>query len=125
MHHLLLTVRLFFELLGLSGAEKLLRDEAAAEVAKITSSATQDEKARKRNKLSEEEKSQQNRDRNREHARNTRLRKKAYVAKVSKLVDELRLQKQYDVQVRNDCGQQIFHNVYVIVSIYFTPRRVQ
>lgn len=118
-------VRFFYECVKLSPVEKFLRDEAAAEVAKITSSTPQDEKARKRNKLTEEEKSQQNRDRNREHARNTRLRKKAYVAKVSKLVDELRLQKQYDVQVRNDCGQQIFHNVYIVLSTLLILHRAR
>lgn len=39
--------------------------------------------------MTTEEKAKANRDRNREHARNTRLRKKAYLEKLKKTVDEL------------------------------------
>ncbi|CAM9659726.1 unnamed protein product, partial [Discosporangium mesarthrocarpum] len=42
------------------------------------------EKKRKRAVLSKEERAKQNRDRNREHARNTRLRKKAFVEELKK-----------------------------------------
>lgn len=48
---------------------------------------------RKRKPLTADEKSKQNRDRNRDHAKNTRLRKKAYVIKLKELVDELTEQK--------------------------------
>lgn len=44
------------------------------------------EKKRKRAVLSKEERAKQNRDRNREHARNTRLRKKAFVEELKKQV---------------------------------------
>lgn len=45
-------------------------------------------------KLSAEEKARQSRDRNREHARNTRLRKKAYVQKLTDLVKDLTAEKE-------------------------------
>lgn len=47
------------------------------------------EKKRKRAVLSKEERAKQNRDRNREHARNTRLRKKAFVEELKKQVSLL------------------------------------
>lgn len=52
----------------------------------------------KRKGLSKEEKEKASRERNREHARNTRLRKKAYVAKLSQLV--LDLSSQQEIQAR-------------------------
>jgi len=52
----------------------------------------------KRKGVSKEEKEKLSRERNREHARNTRLRKKAYVANLSKLV--LELSSQQEVRVR-------------------------
>lgn len=48
---------------------------------------------RKRKLLTADEKTKQNRDRNRDHAKNTRLRKKAYVIKLKELVDQLTEQK--------------------------------
>ena len=48
---------------------------------------------RKRKLLTADEKTKQNRDRNRDHAKNTRLRKKAYVFKLKELVDQLTEQK--------------------------------
>lgn len=50
------------------------------------SAAEAAEKKRKRAVLSKEERAKQNRDRNREHARNTRLRKKAFVEELKKQV---------------------------------------
>jgi hypothetical protein len=44
---------------------------------------------RKRAAMSKEERAKQNRDRNREHARNTRLRKKAFVEELKRQVEEL------------------------------------
>ncbi|CAM9795798.1 unnamed protein product, partial [Hapterophycus canaliculatus] len=52
------------------------------------SAAEAAEKKRKRAVLSKEERAKQNRDRNREHARNTRLRKKAFVEELKKQVRE-------------------------------------
>lgn len=53
---------------------------------KAGSTADAAEKKRKRAVLSKEERAKQNRDRNREHARNTRLRKKAFVEELKKQV---------------------------------------
>ena len=77
--------------------EKQLRDAAAAEVAISTSNMAGEEVTygpdgkpiRKRKMLNPDEKATQNRDRNREHAKNTRLRKKAYVMKLKELVDQM------------------------------------
>ncbi|CAM9703175.1 unnamed protein product, partial [Phaeothamnion confervicola] len=57
-------------------------------------------KKRKRAALTKEERAKQNRDRNREHARNTRLRKKAYVEELKKQVEELFVAKQHVDQER-------------------------
>ena len=51
-------------------------------------------KKRKGANVSKADKDKANRDRNREHARNTRLRKKAYVAKLSQLVMDLSSQRE-------------------------------
>ncbi|GMI04162.1 hypothetical protein TrLO_g9536 [Triparma laevis f. longispina] len=60
--------------------EILLDEEKAKKIAEMG----KDEFA-----LSAEEKAQQSKDRNREHARSTRLRKKAYVLKLEELVEQL------------------------------------
>lgn len=81
--------------------EKVLREAAAAEVARQQVMASQNKEGSqdgrrgvKRKLLSAEEKAKQSRDRNREHARNTRLRKKAYVSKLTQLVEDLTKEKE-------------------------------
>ena len=76
--------------------EKKLREAAAAEVAALTK---KEQRGVKR-KLTPEERAQQNRDRNREHARNTRLRKKAYMNKLKDLVSQLRGEKEKEDEER-------------------------
>lgn len=61
------------------------------------SAAEAAEKKRKRAVLSKEERAKQNRDRNREHARNTRLRKKAFVEELKNKVGDLSLSGRYAV----------------------------
>ena len=51
------------------------------------------------------------RDRNREHAKNTRLRKKAYVLKLKELVDHLTQQKEIDDKERKILGSRIYDTV--------------
>ena len=50
--------------------------------------------------LTPQEKARQNRDRNREHARSTRLRKKAYVQKLKELVEGLHAERTEEVRKR-------------------------
>jgi len=50
--------------------------------------------------LTPEERAKQNRDRNREHARSTRLRKKAYMNKLKELVDGLHAERTEEVRKR-------------------------
>jgi hypothetical protein len=50
--------------------------------------------------LSPQERAKQNRDRNREHARSTRLRKKAYVQKLKELVDGLHAERAEEARQR-------------------------
>jgi len=62
----------------------------------ITSNDNEDETPaakRRRQNLNPEERAKQNRDRNREHARNTRLRKKAYVEELKRTLTELVAQR--------------------------------
>jgi hypothetical protein len=54
-----------------------------------------------------QERQQQNRDRNREHARSTRLRKKAYVAKLKELVEGLHAERTEEVRQRRIAIQSL------------------
>lgn len=84
--------------------------QAAALAAANDPAAAKAARAR-RATLTADERARQNRDRNREHARNTRLRKKAYVEELKRTLTELvsqrdaadlekRLEKQRDLEVR-------------------------
>jgi len=57
--------------------------------------------------MTPEERAQQNRDRNREHARSTRLRKKAYVAKLKELVETLHVERTEEVRQRRVAIQHL------------------
>lgn len=57
--------------------------------------------------LSTEERAKQNRDRNREHARSTRLRKKAYVQKLKELVEGLHAERSEEVRQRRVAIQHL------------------
>lgn len=57
--------------------------------------------------LTQEEKVKMNRDRNREHARSTRLRKKAYVSKLKELVDGLHVELSEDARKRRVASQHL------------------
>mmetsp|Transcript_25793 Transcript_25793/g.44030 ORF Transcript_25793/g.44030 Transcript_25793/m.44030 type:complete len:745 (-) Transcript_25793:272-2506(-) len=81
-------------------------DVSSASLAAANASAC-DKAARnaRRATLTQEERAKQNRDRNREHARNTRLRKKAYVEELKRTLTELvaqrdaaELEKRHDAQ---------------------------
>lgn len=109
-HHLLGTKRPNY-----SYDEKQLREAAAAEVA-LSSQFPGDENdksSRKRKQLSVDEKAQQNRDRNREHAKNTRLRKKAYVTKLKELMDQVTRQKDKDDKDRKKVGEKIYEETVI------------
>ena len=51
------------------------------------------------------------RDRNREHAKNTRLRKKAYVVKLKELVDQMNGQKDMEEKERRALGERVHDTV--------------
>ena len=57
------------------------------------------------------------RDRNREHAKNTRLRKKAYVMKLKDLVDQLTRQKDNEERDRRILGEKIYDTVSFIFQL--------
>lgn len=57
--------------------------------------------------MTPEERAKQNRDRNREHARSTRLRKKAYVGKLKELVEGLHAERSEEVRRRRVAIQQL------------------
>jgi hypothetical protein len=61
----------------------------------------------KKEELSQEEKVKQNRERNREHARSTRLRKKAYVQKLKELVEALHAERTEEVRKRRVAVQHL------------------
>ncbi|CAB9524220.1 expressed unknown protein [Seminavis robusta] len=66
-----------------------------------------DKKAARRTDLTPEERAKQNRDRNREHARSTRLRKKAYVQKLKELVEGLHAERTEEVRQRRVAIQHL------------------
>lgn len=57
--------------------------------------------------LTPEQRAKQNRDRNREHARSTRLRKKAYVQKLKELVEGLHAERSEEVRQRRVAIQHL------------------
>jgi len=61
----------------------------------------------KKSEMTTEEKAKQNRDRNREHARSTRLRKKAYVQKLKELVEGLHAERTEEVRKRRVAIQHL------------------
>ena len=58
------------------------------------------------------------RDRNREHAKNTRLRKKAYVVKLKELVDQMNGQKDMEEKERRALGERVHDTVSHSVIIH-------
>ena len=75
----------------------------------VPTGVVEDKKAaRKANHdLSVADRQKQNRDRNREHARSTRLRKKAYVAKLKELVEGLHAERTEEVRQRRIAIQSL------------------
>jgi len=76
-------------------------------VVEYSSSASKTIGKRKTKDLTCDERAQQNRDRNREHARSTRLRKKAYVSKLKELVDGLHRERTEEVHQRRVAIQHL------------------
>ena len=64
-------------------------------------------KGKKKKEMTAEERAQQNRDRNREHARSTRLRKKAYIQKLKELVEGLHAERTEEVRQRRVAIQHL------------------
>jgi hypothetical protein len=121
--------------------EKRLHDAAAVEVMqsvegeKMNEAGDRAQTKKKRKEMTSEEKSKQryllaflycfeikpnllyfphfSRDRNREHARNTRLRKKVYVTKLKEFVENLSEQKRSEVKQCAEMGARIheMHNI--------------
>jgi len=99
--------------------EKRLHDAAAIEVMQTVDSEKMNDAGdrvqtkKKRKEMTSEEKSKQSRDRNREHARNTRLRKKVYVTKLKEFVENLSEQKRSEVKQCAEMGARI-HEMHSI-----------
>jgi hypothetical protein len=62
---------------------------------------------KRKKELTMDERAQQNRDRNREHARSTRLRKKAYIHKLKELVEGLHAERTEEVRQRRVAIQHL------------------
>jgi hypothetical protein len=69
--------------------------------------AASDTSSHKTDNLTAAEKSKQSRERNREHARSTRLRKKAYVQKLKELVEGLHAERTEEVRKRRVAMQHL------------------
>jgi hypothetical protein len=74
---------------------------------KPASGKSVNQKERKKSEMTSEEKAKANRDRNREHARSTRLRKKAYVQKLKELVEGLHAERTEEVRKRRVAVQHL------------------
>lgn len=92
--------------------EKTLRVAAAAEINSQTAESISDDSEsksfKKRKALNDDEKTQKSRDRNKEHAKNTRLRKKAYLLKLKEIVDSLESQKEKEDKEMTLISHNIF-----------------
>ena len=88
-----------------AGQAQIIPPNAAA--ADPAQSAAKDDKKTRRTELSPEERAKANRDRNREHARSTRLRKKAYVQKLKELVEGLHAERTEEVRQRRVAIQHL------------------
>ena len=83
---------------------------AAAAAANATASGGESKvqkKGRRKKDLSPAERAKQNRDRNREHARSTRLRKKAYIQRLKELVEGLHAERTEEVRQRRVAIQHL------------------
>eukprot|EP00980_Cylindrotheca_fusiformis_P024177 scaffold11589_cov117-Cylindrotheca_fusiformis.AAC.11 len=69
--------------------------------------AKETKKGRRKKDLSPTEKAKQNRDRNREHARSTRMRKKAYIQRLKELVEGLHAERTEEVRKRRVAIQHL------------------
>jgi hypothetical protein len=67
--------------------------------------------------LTAEEKAIRNREKNREHARNTRRRKKIFVTKLKEMVERLTQQKDFEKRQRVELGKRIAEGVSLCVSL--------
>lgn len=88
--------------------------QAAAQAAALAAAAVANDPAlikenrAKRANLTPDERARQNRDRNREHARNTRLRKKAYVEELKRTLTELVAQRDaHDLEKRHESQRDL------------------
>lgn len=100
--------------------EKKLKEEAAAEVAQKVHAGQfieeeedeeeeiADSESKKRKGVNSEDKLLQSKNRNKEHARNTRLRKKLYIEKLKKYVDEMTSIQHQLTEKRQSLGRVIY-----------------
>jgi hypothetical protein len=94
--------------LSSSSIQAHLAAAAAAAEAVAENDDSLDGRDKKRRKdMSAPERAKQNRDRNREHARSTRLRKKAYVQKLKELVEGLHEERTEEVRQRRVAIQHL------------------
>lgn len=111
--------------------EKELREAAHAVVAQTSQMFDEngeggqfpdemDGKSRKRKCLNPDEKASVSRDRNREHAKLTRLRKKAYVLKLKELVEEMNKQKETEENERKTKGVKILETQIIRKNVVRT-----
>ena len=80
---------------------------AAAQAVAQSEELLNGKEKKKRKDMSAAERAKQNRDRNREHARSTRLRKKAYVQKLKELVEGLHAERTEEVRQRRVAIQHL------------------
>jgi ribosome-binding protein aMBF1 (putative translation factor) len=78
-----------------------------ASCSSVQSHRTDDVSKSRRNDVTADDRARQNRDRNREHARSTRLRKKAYVQKLKELVEGLHAERTEEVRQRRVAVQHL------------------
>ena len=74
---------------------------------------------KRRMNLSAEDRAKQNRDRNREHARNTRLRKKAYVEELKRTLTEMVNQREQEVSILNLSTRSADASIYLFKFSHF------
>ena len=106
---------------------------AASNYAASSSDSKETKKGRKKKDLTPEERAKRNRDRNREHAKSTRLRKKAYIQHLKELVEGMQAERTEEVRQRRVAIQRladmqnvrrgVIHNFLRFLSNYERDKR--
>jgi len=92
---------------GIGGQMAMVAASNHAASSSESNGGSESKKGRRKKDLSAEERAKRNRDRNREHAKSTRLRKKAYIQHLKELVEGMQAERTEEVRQRRVAIQRL------------------